>query len=179
LGKEKLVLGNANQLPGNIDRLSGKAYPGAKSGSDKAEPGLSYICGLWEESGLILDKEDNEQLVTKKSESENNGSPIDEEKMEPMKDDDSVKGGGMIWTDWKLPLLECIRDPRKTTDKKVKGQVLKYTSLDVDLYQRTIDGVLLKCLAEEQAKVAVQEVHDGSCGAHQSAYKMNWLLRRS
>jgi hypothetical protein len=25
--------------------------------------------------------------------------------------------------------------------------------------------------------VSVQEVHDGICGAHQSAYKMNWLLR--
>jgi hypothetical protein len=27
--------------------------------------------------------------------------------------------------------------------------------------------------------VAVREVHDGICGAHQSAYKMNWLLGRS
>jgi hypothetical protein len=27
--------------------------------------------------------------------------------------------------------------------------------------------------------VAVREVDDGICGAHQSAYKMNWLLRRS
>jgi hypothetical protein len=26
--------------------------------------------------------------------------------------------------------------------------------------------------------VAVQEVHDGICGAHQSAHKMNWLLWR-
>jgi hypothetical protein len=69
--------------------------------------------------------------------------------------------------------LECIRDPGKTTDKKVKWQVLKYTSLDDDLYRRTIDGVLLKCLGEEQAKVVVWEVHDGICGAHQSAYKMN------
>jgi hypothetical protein len=25
--------------------------------------------------------------------------------------------------------------------------------------------------------VSVQEVHDGICGAHQSPYKMNWLLR--
>jgi hypothetical protein len=57
--------------------------------------------------------------------------------------------------------------------------VLKYTSIDDDLYQRTIDSVLLKCLGEEQAKVAVQEVHDGICGALQSAYKMNWLLRRA
>jgi hypothetical protein len=57
--------------------------------------------------------------------------------------------------------------------------VLKYTSLDDDLYQRTIDGMLLKCFREEQAKVVVQEVHDGICGAHQSAYKMNWLFWRS
>jgi hypothetical protein len=32
-----------------------------------------------------------------------------------------------------LPLMECIRDPGKITDKKLKRQVLKYTSLD-DLY---------------------------------------------
>jgi hypothetical protein len=75
--------------------------------------------------------------------------------------------------------LECIRDPEKTTDKKVKWQVLEYTLLDDDIYRRTIDDVLLKCLGEEQAKVAVNEVHDGIYGAHRSAYKMNWLLRRS
>jgi hypothetical protein len=121
----------------------------------------------------ILGKEDNEDLVTKKSKSENIGPPVDEEKMEPMKEYDSVKGGGTIWKDWRLPLLERIRDPRKTTEKNVKRQVLKYTSLDDDLYQRTIDGVLLKCLGVEQAKVAVREVHDGICGAHQSTYKMN------
>jgi hypothetical protein len=69
--------------------------------------------------------------------------------------------------------LECLRNPEKTMDKKVKRQVLKYMSLDGDLYPRTIDDVLLKCLGEEQAKVAAQKVYDGICGAHQSAYKMN------
>jgi hypothetical protein len=71
--------------------------------------------------------------------------------------------------------LKCIRDPRKTTDKKIKRQAFKYMSLDDDLYRRTIDGVLLKYLGGEQDKVAVWEVHDGICGAHQSAHKMNWL----
>jgi hypothetical protein len=75
--------------------------------------------------------------------------------------------------------MECIRDPGKITDKKIKWQVLKYTSLDVSLYRRTIDDVLLKCLSEEQAKEAVREVHDGIYGAHQSAHKMKWLLRRA
>jgi hypothetical protein len=87
--------------------------------------------------------------------------------MEPMKEYDSVKGGYMIQIDWRLPLLKCIRDPKKRTDKKVKWQVLKYTSIDDELYRRTIDGMLLKCLGEEQAKVAVQKVHDEICGAHQ------------
>jgi hypothetical protein len=172
-------LGNANQLPGNVDLLSGKADARIKLGSGKAEPGLSYRCGLREELEPISGKEDNEESVTKKNESRNVGSPVDEDKMEPMKEYDLVKGGGTIWTDWRLLLLDCIRDPRKTTDKKVKQQVLKYMSLDDDLYRRTIDGMLLKCLGEEQAKVAVWEVHDGICGAHQSAYKMNWLLLRA
>jgi hypothetical protein len=128
---------------------------------------------------LISGKENNEESVTKKSESENVGSPVDEGKIEPMKEYDSVKDGNTIQTDWRLPLLECIRDPEKIMDKKVKQQVLKYKSLDDDLYWRTIDDVLVKCLGEKQAKVAVQEVHDGICGAHQLAYKMNWLLQRS
>jgi hypothetical protein len=75
--------------------------------------------------------------------------------------------------------LEYIRDPGKTTNKKIKPQVLMCMSIDDELYRRTIDGVLLKCLGEEQTKVAVWEVQDEICGAHQSAYKMNWLLRRA
>jgi hypothetical protein len=127
----------------------------------------------------ILGKQNNEESVTKKSESGNIGSPVDEEQIEPMKEYDLVKDGSTIQIDWRFLLLECIRDSSKITDKKVKQQVLKYASLDDDLYRRTIDGMLLKCLGEEQAKVAVREVHDGICVAHQSAYMMNWLLQRS
>jgi hypothetical protein len=177
--KEKSVLGNANQLPGNVDRLSGKADPKTEPSLGKAELRLSYGCGLREELEPISGKENNEESTAKKSECKNVGSPVDEGKTEPMKEYDSVKDGSRIQTYWKLPLLECIIDPRKIMDKKFKRQVLKYTSLDDDLYWRTIDGVLVKCLGEEQAKVAVREVHDGIRGAHQSAYKMNWLLQRS
>jgi hypothetical protein len=91
------------------------------------------------------------------------GSLLDEGETKPITDGDSVKGIDTIQTDWRLPLLECIRDPGKTIDKKVKQHMLKYTSLDDDHYRGTIDGVLLKCLGEEQANVAVWEVHDGIC----------------
>jgi hypothetical protein len=175
-GKKKPVLGNANQLSGNVDRLSAKADPEIEPSSGKAEPGPSYRCGLHEELEPISSEEDNKESVIKKSESGNVGSPVDEETTEPMKEYDSIKGGDTIQTGWRLLLLKCIRDLVKTTDKKVKQQVLKYTSIDDELCQRTIDGVLLKCLGEEKAKVVVWEIHDEICGAHQSAYKMNWLL---
>jgi hypothetical protein len=97
---------------------------------------------------------------------------IDEEKMKPIRVDESAKDGDTVRTDWRLPLMECIRDPRKVMDKKIKRHVLKYMSLDDVLYRRIIDGVLLKFLSEEQVNEAVQEVHDGICGAHQSAHKM-------
>jgi hypothetical protein len=48
---------------------------------------------------------------------------------------------------------------------------IKYTLVGDELYRRTVDGILLKCLDEEQARVAMGEVHEGLCGTHQSAQK--------
>jgi hypothetical protein len=76
----------------------------------------------------------------KMDEVEKDGSPLDDGTTKPIMEGDLVKGGDMIRTDWMLSLLKCIRDPEKTTNKKIKRQALKYTSLDDDLYRRTIDG---------------------------------------
>jgi hypothetical protein len=48
--------------------------------------------------------------------------------------------------------------------------------LDGRLYYKSLDGVLLQCLGQEEAKRMIGEVHDGLCGAHQSAYRMKWSL---
>jgi hypothetical protein len=48
-----------------------------------------------------------------------------------------------------------------------------------ELYRRTAEDLLLKCLGIDQARVAMGEVHEGICGTHQSALKMKWLLRRA
>jgi hypothetical protein len=85
-GKEKLVLGNANQLPDNVVRLLGKANPETKTSSVKAKSGPSHRCGLQELLEPISGEEGNEESVTKKSESRNVGSPVDEERIESMKD---------------------------------------------------------------------------------------------
>ena len=55
----------------------------------------------------------------------------------------------------------------------------KYVLIDDELYRRTAEDLLLKCLDLDQARVAMGEVHEGICGTHQSAPKMKWLLRRA
>jgi hypothetical protein len=72
--------------------------------------------------------------------------------------------------DWRKPLIECLQNPSNTKDRNVRRQVLKYTLME---------GLLLKCLNEEESKVAMGEVHEGMCGAHQSAHKMRWMLKRA
>ena len=57
-------------------------------------------------------------------------------------------------------------------DRKTRFQAIKYVLLEDDLYYRAIDGVLLKCIDKEEAKVLMGEIHEGVCGSHQSAYKM-------
>ena len=81
--------------------------------------------------------------------------------------------------DWRTPLVHYFQNPSHATDRKVRRQALKFTLLDNELYRRTIDGVLLKCLGEDEARVAMGGVHEGICGTHQSAHKMKWLLRRT
>ena len=51
--------------------------------------------------------------------------------------------------------------------------------IDNELYRRTADDVLLKCLDSDLARVTKGEVHEGICVTHQSAPKMKWLLRRA
>jgi hypothetical protein len=48
----------------------------------------------------------------------------------------------------------------------------KYVLMDDELYHRTINDVLLKCLDPDDAILAMAEVREGICGIHQSALKM-------
>jgi hypothetical protein len=48
-----------------------------------------------------------------------------------------------------------------------------------ELYRRTVNDILLKCLGPSDTLLAMAELHEGICGTHQSAPNMKWLLRRS
>ncbi len=74
--------------------------------------------------------------------------------------------------DWRYDVFNYLQNPCQSASRKLRYKALKYTLLDDELNYRTIDGVLLKCLSADQAKVIMGEVHEGICGTHQSAHKM-------
>jgi hypothetical protein len=83
-----------------------------------------------------------------------------------------------VGEDWRKTLIECISNLGCNHDRKTRRQALKYCVIDGCLYWWTVDGILVKCLNKEETKVAMGEVHEGMCGAHQSGQKMCWMLKR-
>ena len=81
--------------------------------------------------------------------------------------------------DWRIEIVDYLRNPSQKVTRKLRYKSTKYVLLDDQLYYKTIDGALLKCLNQEEAKVLMGEVLEGICGAHQSAYKMKWIIRRT
>jgi hypothetical protein len=81
--------------------------------------------------------------------------------------------------DWRKEIINYLKDPSKKVDKQLRYRAIKYVLLEDELYYRTIDGVLLKYLNEEEAKTLMREIHEGVYGAHQSAFKMKWMIRNN
>ena len=81
--------------------------------------------------------------------------------------------------DWRVKIADYLRNPSQKVTRKLRYKSTKYVLLNDQLYYKTVDGVLLKCLNREEAKVLMGEVHEGICGAHQSAYKMKWIIHRT
>ena len=52
------------------------------------------------------------------------------------------------------------------SDRRVRFQADKYVLLEGELYFQTIDGALLKCIDKEEAKVLMEEIHEGVCRSH-------------
>jgi hypothetical protein len=81
--------------------------------------------------------------------------------------------------DCRAPIINYLRNPSIRTNKNVRRTTFKYILVDDELYPRTVDDVLLRCLGSDDVILAMAETHEGICGAHQSAPKIKWLLRRS
>jgi ribonuclease HI len=81
--------------------------------------------------------------------------------------------------DWRADIFNYLKDPARGAHKRICYRAMKYVLIGDDLFYRTLEGLLLKCLGPIESNRLLHEVHEGTCGTHQSAHKMKWLIRRS
>jgi len=68
--------------------------------------------------------------------------------------------------DWRTEIINYLNDPSKKVERRIRFQATKYVLLDDEQYYHTLDGVLLRCLIDDESKSLMGEIHEGVCGAH-------------
>ena len=48
--------------------------------------------------------------------------------------------------DWRVPLISYLRDPGHGAERNIRRLAFKYVLIDDELYRRTTEDLLLKCL---------------------------------
>ena len=84
--------------------------------------------------------------------------------------------------DWRQPIIDYLQygklpdEPRHKTE--IRRRAARFFYYKETLYRRSFDGLFLRCLGTEEAKHALEEVHSGICGAHQSGPKLHYKIKR-
>ena len=76
-------------------------------------------------------------------------------------------------TDWRTPIIEYIRNgtlpPSRNESRKVLRRASHYFLWGNDLYHRGHSMPCLRCVGPNDARLILEELHDGLCGSHQAA----------
>jgi ribonuclease HI len=88
-------------------------------------------------------------------------------------------GSDLAEDDWIKEIADYLENPSRKVSRKLRYKAIKFVLLDGRLLYKSLDGVLLQCLGQEEVKRMMSEVHDGLCGTHQSAYRMKWVIRQT
>ena len=75
-------------------------------------------------------------------------------------------------------MIRYLENPTEPSERKTRMRAVHYVIFDKELYKKGQDGLLLRCLEKHEAMLAMAEVHEGICGAHQAGVKMRWMIRR-
>jgi len=84
--------------------------------------------------------------------------------------------------DWRHALIDYLcynilpEDPKRKTE--IRRRAPRFLYYKDTLYRRSFEGVLLRCLGEEEAIQAMQEAHSGVCGSHQSGPRLHFHIKR-
>jgi ribonuclease HI len=74
-------------------------------------------------------------------------------------------GSSLAEDDWRKEIVDYLENPSRKVSRKLRYKAIKFVLLDDRLYYKSMDGVLLQCLGQEEAKRMMSEVHVG-CVEH-------------
>jgi hypothetical protein len=97
----------------------GKAEP--KLG--KTEPEQGCEVGLREDAKPTSVERFKEESIMKKDEAEKDGLPLDEGRMKPITEGDSVKGGDTIRSDWSCCFWSALETPKRLWTRRLSGKL--------------------------------------------------------
>ncbi|KAI5324062.1 hypothetical protein L3X38_033135 [Prunus dulcis] len=80
--------------------------------------------------------------------------------------------------DWRHEIVSYLKAPNRPHSQQVLRKARYYVIRDEILFLIGFDNLLMKCLGKKEQLIAMTEVHEVICGAHQASIKMRWLLRR-
>ena len=56
--------------------------------------------------------------------------------------------------------------------RKLKTKAARYQIENDELYKRSYNGILLRCLRKEESRSVLEEIHDGNCGNHSGSHSL-------
>jgi hypothetical protein len=72
--------------------------------------------------------------------------------------------------DWRTPLIKFIGSEELPEDdaeaEKISRKAKVYCMIGNDIYKRTPNGVLLKCVSSDDGRHLLLDIHEGICGSH-------------
>lgn len=84
--------------------------------------------------------------------------------------------------DWREHFIQHLMDRREPQDPvkrtKIRRRATRFTLQGNQLYQRSLDGILLRCLSIDEATTVMNEMHAEVCRWHQSSLKLQYQLKR-
>ncbi|KAK2411280.1 protein NYNRIN [Trifolium repens] len=146
--------------------------PGYKMSKEK----LTQLIEIKEK--MVLQEPISEQLSMPKLVGADTIPQINGEMKNPLENVQIFAIDNLSDNDLRKPIVDYLKNPTGNVDRKVKYRALSYIIFENDLFKKTSEGILLKCLSEAEAYIAISDVHSGTCGSHQAGHKMKWLLFR-
>ncbi|XP_057502706.1 uncharacterized protein LOC130786422 [Actinidia eriantha] len=84
--------------------------------------------------------------------------------------------------DWRQSLIDYLQyrklpeNPHRRTD--IRRRAPRFIYYNSTLYRHSFEGLLLRCLGENEAIQALEEAHSSICGAHQLGPKLHFRIKR-